>query len=264
MSVSFKGMLPERTPTVAVAQKPMPQPASSVSLPVHLGQNQAGFTTLKGTNITIRTLSKPLSETLLTTGTNGTTAILADQIRAVADQLQLAGELTPEQYNSLIALANQGHRLGSIMGLMEQAAASARNNDEFDDTRVFFEGRYTTIEKLEDGLGYDRAGYGEMPTDPLSMSWEPDKDIKSFIKAYQLAANNGALADPLTKSIIQELASEIAMITAAMDNAQWASSEGDIQPVTLLDSVASSITHTDSAGICVTGKAQDSGIQCSG
>lgn len=264
LKLSFNTLLPARKPTISIVQSPapvaQPQGAGNVSaVPV---PNQIHLITAKGSRILIQTESKPLNEVLRTAGANGATATLADRIRSIAEQLQAGGDITATQAGSLIALANQGHRLGAIMGLMEQAASNSRNNDEFDRTTVTFEGKHISIEKLENGLGFESMDYGEMPRDPLNMSLKPYKETGAFIEAYQKAQNQGAMDDPQIKNVVQGLASEIVMITVAMDNAQWASSAGDIKPITLLDHAASAITHADSGGICLNGKAKDSGIQC--
>jgi hypothetical protein len=259
-------MKPAAKATPAPAPAPAPAQASTpdpVVMPNSGQIKQATYKTANGTPVTITPLDTPLSTAVMTAGVNGTTSVLADNIQVIAAQLLAANELTEAQYNSLITLANEGHRLGTMMGLMEEAAANARTNDEFDATIVTFEGKRIAIEELENGLGYAATSTEELPKNPLSTSDRPYKDTARFIAAYQSALKSGAMDDPQTQQIVESLASQIAYLVASIDNTQASASTNEIKLSAFMDNTSDLLVHVDSAGICTAGNGNDSGIQCS-
>jgi hypothetical protein len=110
-----------------------------------LGKNPAFQTkviTLRdGTQIYIDDYPTNLRMAIETVGVDGTTEQLMTAIRTLARQLKEKGKLNQDQVNRLDALADQGHRLATIQGVVEDAAVAAQGNKEkFANTSVTFDG----------------------------------------------------------------------------------------------------------------------------
>lgn len=251
-----------------------PPTASNPTLP---GNMKISFTTANGSNITIDNYpNTPLSQNVSTNGANGATQILANTIETMAEQLKSSGTLSTQQYNTLMALANQGHRLGELAGLSEQAAALGRSGSNYLTLNVKFDGENISVRDLGNMIGYSipsNAGpkfdnstgsiYTTMPKDPLNPTYGAQGELQSFLDLYHQAERSGALNDPNINKIISSLSSQIALINESVDQAQGAVYVQMIAGNAFREQAASSLTHEKSATICTTGGGQDSGVQCS-
>ena len=120
----FHNMLPapstpfnENTPKVASATS---SSASSTA-----GTTNLSIKTSSGSTINVDNYPTDLQKTILTLGANGTSKVLSDTILKLAEQQLAAGVINQEQYNTLVALSNQGHYLAEHAGAIQTAAVDS-------------------------------------------------------------------------------------------------------------------------------------------
>lgn len=248
---------------------------SKNTLQMSLNQEQGIKLTLAdSTSLHLPNYPSDIAKTITTLGANGTTKLLADSLSAVIQQLQDKGEISPEQYNRLMALANQGHRIALIEEIYEkQMEESNYNGTKANQAMVTFEGKQIQLGKLVDRIGWLPSGQGFRP------------EAGTFNNLYKKAMADGSLKDPVARQTITILKDQILNIangveTAAnptfSDAATSASKMAKLQLEWLqeiddetgsrtqhsLTSLASTTTHQGSAHICTAGKFQDSGTRC--
>jgi hypothetical protein len=240
------------------------------------------LTTAKGTVITLDgALIQPLGQSIATLGANGTTTLLADNLAQLAKKLRDSDEITQAQFNILTKLANQGHDIAEIAGVVEQAVKQypTANAQEFFSAKVLLDGKLTTMKNVLDVNGYYTdnniaKGYrynpatGEMyntlPADLLNPSNAPDgQSLNTLLKLYQQADSSGALLDPAIKQVVSSLTTQIALTLESLEQAEGDVFMGHSEPEQIQSIAASTAIHIDSSGICETGNATDSGVHCS-
>lgn len=257
------------------------------------GMAKVSLTLSNGKRITLDNYPADLEKAILTAGTNGTTRLMADNMRALAKQLLAAGEITPLESQKLLDLANKGHALAEAERLVEEGFKAAGWKETMAlAAPVQINGKSYTLEQAADELYvfYSNDPGGNevwMAADDgdysLAMErvangykgWSGTGTIMGpFVEGYEDALKSGALTNPAVKSVVDELTLKIIHLGHAMG---WAQPEmvrsGEVAPseALLLDYMkrdipvslfATEATHTHSAGICGTGHGQDTGIQC--
>src|SRR5262249_30939476 len=154
-----------------------------------------------------------ISQTVSTAGANGTTDILSDQITSAAQQLLSAGNITQDQYNSLISLANQGHGLATIERNIETAAIGSTSEQDFENKLSQLAGVPATnygmtqyVVQLGYNTGVGSIGAISNPLDPSS----GEAATAQFLNAYSAAQQSGAMSDPAVQQLVSGLATQIA------------------------------------------------------
>jgi hypothetical protein len=256
----FSNMLgSKKSADVAIGASPLAQspsdmgstdPSDSTTL-----SDPSPMTRIPDTPITI--YSEDLSNSVLTSGANGTTTVLANNIQAVAAQKMAAGELSQAQYNALVDLSNQGHTLADIAKVLESNVTSGISPD----TPVLFQGKMVTIQHLYESIGYNYNSRSDpLPVNPLEANGAfPELD--KFMSLYRSASQSGALSDPAIQTTVHEAASQIALINMSLDQATGAQLYGSAQN-SLTEQIASKLTNSKSAIICNAGNGKDSGTNC--
>lgn len=238
-----------------------------------LGQSESGnssqsltVTLSNGKTITLSTYPKDIRNYVSTTGSNGGTEILANTLIATAEQLLAAGEMDKAQYNDLVALANQGHKIASIEKAVEDAAHNLPPGEKLSwETQVTWEGQQLTAYDLYLKIGYFYVTKNDLQTTGyLNETERAGTDVKQLQTLYQNALSSGALSDPSVQTLVSGLTTDIASMSYDFIVAMNQLVDGSLSPSQLNESLASQLTHSDSADICKTGSATDSGIQCSG
>lgn len=201
-----------------------------------------------------------LQQSVQTAGVNGATSMLANEITQLAQQQLAGGTINQAQYNSLIGLSNEGHRLASALGLIEDAFSHGGRQDPYDKI-VRFDGKTVRVGELANDIGFgDRRT--PMPTDPLRASYRASGVLKQFLGAYQDSLTSGALNDPAIKQQIGMLASEIVTASHSLDMALYDYDDDKIKARDITNQAASQLTNLNSIVICQTGNGTDSGHQC--
>jgi len=231
-----------------------------------------------GTVITVKNFALNMDQSrdlISTTGANGATRLQASQLVALADQLQAAGELTPNEATTLKELANQGFKIAQIEEIVEKAIANSSSTAEFATTPVTFNGRtYTNANDLvSQNIGFEAwLGYEGEPITSLDPFMDaatggrtrPETEL--FQKLYQEALSQpGVQAIPEVQSIIETLGTQILYTSELLEDASykvWGAytyqqEDPTLTPVELFTSIvpikASLLTDQDSTGICNTG-----------
>lgn len=231
----FGTMLTTRTqpePTITAVAESSLQPGD-IALPLATGPKAASMAeSLLGQG--------DIKKAILVTGANGTTDQLADAILSRAKEMLAAGKINESQFNRLADLANQGHRIASIERLIEQAANAAGQSPEtFSQTKLLFEGKYYTPEKLGNLIGTSLDGAG---TD--------NPEMERFQALYNQAIADGALSDPTFNSQINALTANIVNISNGVETATDDKTNIGKQ---LANAIASTTTDKNSTTICTLG-----------
>lgn len=233
---------------------------------------QAVIGTAKGTMLIIANYPEKLSESVQTVGANGTTELLASQMAEMARQLVSTGELTEDQYDKFMMLANQGHRMAEMEKLVENAFKTTSKPSDLQKRNIVFDGYVYSAENINYMLGFDtgdialNGGLVNDPTvvsDPLTDS-RAREEILVFQNMYKDLLASGALQDPAVKQVVESLARDIGSLSNIISCAGMAVLYEDVPLDTLQDKLVSDTTHLDSQGICSTGSGKDSGTNCSG
>lgn len=213
--------------------------------------------------------SKALAKEIQTAGANGATEVLANRIEQIAQQKLAAGEMTQDQFNRMMALANQGHRLAAMESLVEDAAAKASNPQAFMDQTIVFEGKKYTVADFGYLFGFSQSG--GLLSNPLDSARLAYPEMKTFISMYDQVVASGALTDAATQAEVKKLASDIANINDsvlfAMQDLGW---DESIQPSDFTGSAAARVANLDASGktnqksgkLCTYGHGKDNGSQC--
>lgn len=204
--------------------------------------------------------SIPLQQSVQTAGVNGATNMLANEMTRLAQEKLADGAIDQAQYKSLIDLSNEGHRLASVLGLIEDAFSQRGRQNPYD-TVVQFEGKAVHIWKLANDIGFgDRRT--PLPKDPLRASYKASGVLKHFLDAYQDSLTSGSLNDPAIRQQIDLLASQIVMTSHALDIALYDYDDDKINAKEITNQAASQLTNQNSIVICQTGNGADNGRQC--
>jgi Flp pilus assembly pilin Flp len=230
------------------------------------GNNSAGnsfpmtITMSNGQQLTVN-MPANLKDTVATSGVNGTTSALLADFKSVTEQMHISGDITEEQYSSLIALANQGYRIAEIEGLIEKTANTSANGYTFINTSVQFDGQAMTIWELHTLIGSAPAVPGDYTT-PLTTASESNLETANFIKLYNDALSSGALSNPEMQAYVNLLATEIAYLSEVTE-AAVATVPGTADPcVYWADIITSETTRLDSDSICQVGGGEVTETTC--
>lgn len=206
-----------------------------------------------------------LSRQLATSGANGATTQLANQMAQSIQELQAQGKLDPAQANLLLRLANQGHEIAQVMSLLESAAAAAGNDPvKFENTSIIYNGKTYTPKTLGLEIGWRGAQPADIAKNgALALAaWEQPGDVlNEFLNIYAQAERDGSLNDPAVKSIISNLTSQIVVASESVETFTC-NNESLFTPDMMTSTVASAATHANSGGICTTGGNSDNGQKC--
>ncbi len=221
--------------------------------------------TANGTTINLEGYSPLFSDSIETTGANGTTLSLYSSLMHIAQELESAGEVDAAQANLLRDLANQGHRIAEIEGLIETAAQQASSVAEYNSVDLTFDGQsYKTFE-LEALLGWSANG-SATPENISSNALDAtgaSPETATFIALYESVLASGALDDPAVMGIVTGLSGEIAYLTELTEHASALVGREE-KPLSEFNStMVSETTHYDSELICNQGNgAEDTGVSC--
>jgi hypothetical protein len=256
---SFTGNAPKEP----VSPNTPAAPSSSASSTA--GTSHLSITTSSGSTINVDNYPTDLPTTISTLGANGTTEVLSDTILKLAKQQLAAGAISQDQYNTLVALSNQGHYLGELAGAIQTAAANSTDGTTFNDTMVVIKGESVPIVSLNGMLGIKNENYNDpstMTTDALN-SKAAQPPLQQFNDLYQQALTSGALNDPVVKQVVKDAAAKIAQINTSMDYLAGGVSTEVVSATSSSDYLSGLLVHQNASTICTAGNASDTGVSCS-
>jgi len=106
---------------------------------------------------------KPANATIETVGANGTTASYAQDILTNAKQALASGSLTQAEYDVVVRLANKGHDIAQIQGLLEGAFKQSNGNSSaYANTQLTFNGQSYTPAQLNSVLESNISDFGAL------------------------------------------------------------------------------------------------------
>lgn len=220
------------------------------------------------TKIQLEQLQMSFSNKLQTTGVNGSTAILANQIASAAALSLSEGKIDQSQYNALMELANQGHKMAKIEAMVENALKLANGDiGVFNKTTFVIDGKTYTANQLANSVGSLSLNPGNLGDQSIlnAANAIPQAEMQQFLNLYNQAVSNGALSDPLINSTVQSASTQIAMLGELTEDAIYNLNNGGATDATLDGVIAaqsSNATHMASGSICTAGDFQDNGILC--
>jgi len=231
------------------------------------GTHSVAITLESGKVITLPAYPNNLAQMVETLGANGTTAIMSDNLKLLAEEMLAAGEIDEAQYNSLVLLANKGHEIGRIErdleGIISESTTYAGLMSGLKAHPELFNAKNTSIL-----IGFDNPLGGVVTGSLDSMDNLNAKGFtQEFLLAYQEVARNGSLEDPVIKLVVDQLSADISSLSDSMEhetNKVLHQLGGSYDPNQVLTRIVSDMTHQDAVGICATGNGQDTGVQCSG
>lgn len=218
---SFSPAQPSQTQTGSNPPQNGPPPSSSSGTPQ--GSTQQG----------------PITQTV---GANGTTETYAQNITNSAQQALADGSITQSEYNTIVALANKGHDIATVQGLLETAFTNSQGNSAtYANTHLTFNGQTYTPDQLNSVLQTNVSQFG---------------DLKQ-----QAVVLNGVLYDQNLLTTINNSGTQIINNGFATQQ-QNQSSASFIQYQQTDPNTGSADTNQNSASICTAGQHLDSGNHC--
>lgn len=213
-----------------------------------------------GTTIELGNYASNLSQAIETSGANGTTELLTQQLLKQIAHMKEKGEITPVQEEALMALAKQGTRMAAIEKVLEDAA-KAHTSGNMDQVMVQFEGKSYEFGILRRELGWKQS---EDLSSYLLTQPNAAPGTQHLIDLYHNAVYTGALKNEESFAKVSALVNEIAYLSEVVDDGTWAVGEGGTQQPQNLNnfmvsraqakaiqtSKISDTTRDDSDGIC--------------
>lgn len=206
-------------------------------------------------------IPKDLPEFIQTAGANGTTALFADQIRSIGEQLLAEGKINQEQANDYYALANQGNRIATMEKLIEDAMANGTQT-------VTFEGKTYTPYELSRQVGWpdEPSQYYTMvvKTAEDALNRSPDSrsvTMQSFLGSYVKLKDSGAMSDPGIQQLVSNLSAKISYLSEIIES-NVSDQHWNVSDTSLKSYMASQTSYWSSAQICSVGHGQTVDVHC--
>lgn len=213
-------------------------------------------------------LENELATKVQTTGANGSTSVLAQQLAALAEKMLADGRIDEAQYNILMDLSNQGHKMAQTMGMLEDALRLAGGDAEkFKSMTFAVDGQTYNALELSRLIGFD----GPVPeyfqeADILGGGPGAGQQMTQFLDLYNQALASGALNDPAIRATVDSASTQIANVSEATEhNIGQFAALGSINlngPDDLAQLAGASITNMNSSKICTAGNFTDNGTLC--
>ncbi|WP_303674225.1 hypothetical protein [Vampirovibrio chlorellavorus] len=261
VSTLFKNMLGSKPAQTTGGTSTPSSPTGGVTgAPLQPGEIQ--ITLSNGTTIRLPDHPQDLSTSILTAGANGTTHSLANTLKSIAQQLLEKGAISQSEFNTLIALSNQGHRIAEIQKAIETVALNSRRPSEFSASMFEFNGKFYTLDGITSLIGYDNASMDpNAVTDPLT---DPTAcpEIAAFQKLFASAERTGALNDPVLRNVVQILSEQILSVSDLTNIAAYNIADYNAPTSSMAENIISNLTDYKAEGICGAGNGVDSGVQC--
>lgn len=259
LSGLFDAMLSKPKP-VQTANAPAPtSPAEALQTPAPVPAPATGGNTVitleNGQQLSLN-MPDSVAQSVQTIGANGTTDLLASNLTAMANQLLEKGEITQDQANSLIKLANQAHHMAEIQKILEKSSAEMGNDV------TAFKSTPVTIDGVTYPNSYEAAlSIGMDDNNASAKGPELQKFWDLFSDAFQA---NYTLPQEL-KDVLQYHATTINNLSDSMRIAMRNIIEHDTgTPSDLQNMMTDQLIHSESTNIChMESQNQDSGVHCS-
>jgi len=142
LNISFQDMLGHKQPAIT-APVQNPELTSSTQAQIQAQEQATANNQTTGTETTAN------NSTVVTVGANGTTESYAQDILTKAQQALASGQITPAEFDMVSQLANKGHEIALIQGLLENAFQQSNGNSTvYANTPLPFNGQIYTPAQL--------------------------------------------------------------------------------------------------------------------
>jgi len=196
---------------------------------------------------------------------------LANQISDAAALLLQQGKITQSQFDILMQLANQGHEIAQIEGLIQNAIMASNGDlNLYNNLSIVFNGQTYTPAQLAGMIGIYSRGPQDFTTSTVLDTFSAndphvEPELSSFISLYNQAVSSGALSDPIALSTINSASEQIASLGEVSEETSWQYGSGNtpVDSANLTTIQAQTATTMDSGNICRVGSFQDNGVLCS-
>lgn len=241
-----------------------------------------------GAPIQLQSSTINLSEQVSVTGSSGTTERLLADIQSLGQQLYDKGEISEAGLLKYYELANKGHQLAKVESLIELSAKkSGEDSDKFAAIKQTLNGKKYTPMELTSMLGgyiiptetQDKIKPYQQELFKLSNRVAPDllaslypnqdyqhryasAEVADFLSLYNEASQLTS-KEPGAQQALANLVLQINTLADTTSAVSFDISRGvGHKPSQLLQTIASKLSHSDSAEICVKGQGKDTGEQC--
>jgi hypothetical protein len=121
-----------------------------------------------------------LTVTVQTSGANGATDHLVNQLQAIIHAQLESNQITNAQASALLELANQGFRLSLLEKVLEDAAHQANQTSNLNNSVVQLDGKQYRVDQVRDMIGY----LPSHKTDNLFDTIQARPETLAFINLY--------------------------------------------------------------------------------
>jgi len=214
-------------------------------------------------------LEESLSQKLQTTGSNGSTELLASQLAATAAAMLAKGKIDQNQYDILMQLSNQGHKMAQIEAMFSQAVQLANGDmNALGNMKFNVNGKSYSGLELPGLVGYNgptayffASEYGNSVLSSANDSANPEQ--AAFLNLYNQALASGALNDPQIKATVDSASTQIASIGELVESSPAMIQSGEATTNDTINAANASIaTAMNSSQICTAGSFTDNGALC--
>ncbi len=261
VSILFNNMLGTKPKQTTEVTAP-PTGNGQVNPPPQQGAG-VRITLSDGTIIHLPEYPQDLTSLISTAGANGATDVLANTIKVLAQQLLDSGAITKAEFNNLIAMSNQGHRIANVQKAIESVAQNSSSPSEFSSSMFEFDGNTYSLDEITALIGFDNDSMDpnavvDHLTDPTA-----SPEISAFQNLFAKALQTGALDDPVLRDVVQTLSEQILSLSDLTNIAAYNIADYSAPPSSMTQNITSNLTDQKAAGICGAGAGVDSGVQCS-
>ncbi|MBX2860256.1 MAG: hypothetical protein KTR14_03415 [Vampirovibrio sp.] len=215
-----------------------------------------------GGTITLPQFVTDYSQLVDTSGAQGTTTTISDNIDLLIDELYNSGEISNDQVQVLKGLSNLGHQIAMVQGLLQQAAGTTGNSGNFNSQTIQYNGQtYTPLQLTQQYLGWsgtvnmkqaNALNNQGVPNLIQQATTQPGTYVQSFSALYLQAKNSGSLNNPAVNKIITELSQQIMMTSVISQYTASQISKNKISPKQFKSSITkqAKTASQSSQGIC--------------
>lgn len=224
-----------------------------------------------GKTVTLDNYPIDIQSAVVTAGVNGSTNALANTLIELVNKLREAGEISEAEAQMLLQLANQGHRMASIEGIIAQAVRDTSSNTVLS-TQWHFDGKNYSMVELNGLLGWPDVSGMNDPKFSINDADGAAPETQTFIRLRDAYFNTAVNVDPAIKTIVEQLTSNILVLSEATQGNLYNLASNDLSStkfdqdnsnaVNGYDQTASEESHRDSATLCQVGNNRDNGIHC--
>jgi hypothetical protein len=225
-----------------------------------------------------------LAKLIETTGVNGMTTALANYLEQLAQQLVKAGDITQEQANELIILAQRGYEIANAQSALESFIDQHPGGDFYASPITYNGVTYSNIYNFNQAHLNNGTSWKDM-SQSLNIGQSNDdtgmgKEISAFMSQFRAAANGPAMSNPNVFKLVNQLSANIvgsansqhvAVYSLFLKNGggnatpyltEVGADANFTSPSQINGLMASLVTQTNSNGICSAGNGASTGGTC--